>query len=111
MKHAVLLSALGKVSGHFVAVVYLVLGLGDLIMSLAAFRLGVAEGNPVLAFMVVHGLFVPAKLIFTVLAAGLIVTLYSRSRVQLICWSVLILMALVDVYHVVSLSARLQLGC
>jgi hypothetical protein len=104
-------SALGKVSGLFVATVYVVLGLGDLIMSLAAFHLGVSEANPVLGFMAARGLFVPAKLAFTLLVAILIALLYSRRRVQLLCWSALILMALVDLYHAVSLTARLPLHC
>ena len=99
--------SLGKVSGGFVAALYTAFGVTDLWLSLAAFRLGVSEGNPFLAFMGQHGLFVPAKLVLTAITAALIGFLYRRARAQLICWGALLVMVMVDVYHVVSLSARL----
>src|SRR5574340_285767 len=103
MKSTAFALSLGKVSGGFVAAAYTAFGLADLWFSLTAFRLGIAEGNPFLALMGQHGLFVPAKLALTGIAAVLIWVLYRRSRVQLICWAALLTMAAVDAYHVVNL--------
>ncbi len=107
MNRTALALSLGKVSGGFVAAVYAAFGLADLWFSLMAFRLGVAEGNPFLALMQQDGLFVPAKLILTGIAALLIGVLYRRSRVQVVCWSALLAMVTVDIYHVVNLTGRL----
>jgi hypothetical protein len=98
---------LAKPSAVFVALIYLVLGLADLGFSLLAFQLGVLEGNPLLAWMSRHGLFVPAKLALTGLATALIALLYSRNRARGLCWGAILVMMTVDVYHVVALSARL----
>jgi len=107
MKKAGLSLVLSSVSGAFVAVLYVVFGLADLWFSLIAFRFGVPEGNPFLALMGEHGLFVPAKLALTGVAALLISRLYYRPRVQMLCWSALLAMMAVDAYHVVNLNARL----
>jgi hypothetical protein len=96
------------VSGEFVALVYVALGVADLGLSLVAFRLGVSEGNPFLALMERYGLFVPTKLLLTIVVAALIGLLYPRAaRVRFLCWSALMAMTGVDVYHIVGLSARL----
>jgi len=108
MRRESLSLSLNKVSSEFVALVYVVLGVADLGFSLVAFRLGISEGNPFLALMERYGLFVPTKLLLTVVAAALIGLLYPRAaRVKLLCWSALMAMAAVDVYHIVSLNARL----
>ena len=108
MRRESLSLSLNRVSAEFVALVYVVLGVADLGFSLVAFRLGVSEGNPFLALMERYGLFVPTKLLLTVIAATLIGLLYPRAMsVKLLCWSALVAMTAVDVYHVVSLSARL----
>jgi hypothetical protein len=99
-----------KPSAVFVALLYLILGVADLGFSLLAFQLGVAEGNPLLAWMEARGLFLPAKLALTGLAAGLIAVLYSRNRARGLCWALIALMVVVNVYHVTQLSAQLPAG-
>ena len=94
-------------SGGFVASLYVAFGLTDLVLSLAAFTFGVREGNPVLAWLGQHGLFVPAKLLFTGVAAGMIAALYSRVQVRLLAYSAVAIMAAVDIYHIHALSALL----
>jgi hypothetical protein len=94
-----------RFSGTFVALLYVVFGLGDMFCSLGAFALGFPEANPVLAWMAAHGLFVPAKLALTALAAWLIVALYNHTRAQAVAWAGVIVMALVNVYHLVHLRA------
>ncbi len=108
MKSASATMSLPRPDGLFVAILYLLLGAADLVLSLAAFRLGVAEGNPVLAFMAARGLFVPAKVALTLLAAGLIVVVYRSPRARLLCWAGVALMALVDGYHTVGLMVELH---
>lgn len=102
------LRSLQRPSGAFIALLYLIFGLADLGFSLLAFRLGVQEGNPALAWMAQHGLFVPAKLFLTALATTLIAVLYERARARPICWASVGLMLLVDGYHVAALMARLR---
>jgi hypothetical protein len=58
--------------------------------------------------MATHGAFIPAKLLLTLLASTLIAVLYARRRARPICWASLLLMLLVDAYHVVALTARLR---
>jgi hypothetical protein len=107
MKGALFSANLPRPDGLFAAMLYLILGAADLVLSLAAFHLGVAEGNPVLAFMARRGLFVPAKVALTVLAAGLIAVVYRNPRARPLCWAGVALMAVVDAYHVVGLMVEL----
>lgn len=72
--------------------------------SSAAFVLGIPEANPVIAWLIAHGLFVPAKLAFTAVAAALIAWLYHRGQVRPVAWAALVTMAAVDIYHVWGLS-------
>lgn len=102
--------SVARPSAVFVALLYLILGVADLGFSLLAFRLGVAEGNPLLAWMEARGLFIPAKLALTGVATGLIAVLYSRDRARALCWALIALMVVVNAYHVVELSARLPTG-
>ena len=94
-----------KVSGWCVACLYVAFSMTDLLLSHAAFVLGVAEANPVLAWVAAHGLFVPAKVLLTAVAAALIVVLHSRRRAQHISWLALMVMGAVNVYHLLGLSA------
>lgn len=96
-----------KVSGTFVAALYAAFGLADLVFSLAAFHLGIPEGNPVLRWACLHGLFVPAKLALTLVVAFLIDLLYGVGRVRAVCWGAVVAMACVDALHAISLSALL----
>jgi len=101
---------LAKPSAELVALTYLLFSLADLGFSLLAFRLGVVEGNPILAWMDGHGLFIPAKLALTGVATVLIAVLYSRNRARALCWGVVLVMVVVDAYHIIELSARLPRG-
>lgn len=100
-----MLSRIRNASGVSVAVVYLALSLLDMLLSLAAFGLGVAEANPVLAWCAARGLFVPVKAMLTALAAVLIAVVYRRGRAYLVAWSSALLMAGVVAYHLWGLSA------
>jgi hypothetical protein len=97
-------------SGPFVAVLYTVFSLTDLLLSAAASALGIPEGNPLLASLARDGLFVPAKLLLTLIAAVLIVALYSRGRVRPVAWSGVVIMASVDIYHLWGLSGLMPMG-
>ena len=97
-------------SGHFVAALYVVFSLTDMLLSLTAFSLGIPEGNPLLASLTRYGLFVPAKLFLTLLVAVLIMVLYSRRRARSLAWSGLLAMVGVDMYHLWSLSALTRMG-
>ncbi len=94
-----LAALLGKVSGAVVALLYAAFSLTDLLLTRAAFSLGVGEANPLLAWLDGHGLFVPAKVALTLVAALLIGFLYSRGRARGIAWSALLLMVSVVGYH------------
>ncbi len=99
-----------RISSTFVAALYVAFGLGDLIFSLAAFRLGVPEANPLLRWACLHGCFVPAKIGLTLLVAALIDLLYGVNRVRTLCWGAVALMAVVDAFHAISLSGLLPAG-
>ncbi len=89
------------------AALYVGLSATDHLLSLAAFSLGVQEGNPALAFLLQRGLFGPAKLLLTLLAGTLIATLYRYEPVRRLTWLAVLAMAAVDVYHIISLHALL----
>jgi hypothetical protein len=88
----------------FPASLYLLFGLADLFFSLMAFRFGVAEGNPFMAWLVMHGLFVPGKLLLSFLVTGLMVVVYSAARRwRWTVWSGVVLMGCVVAYHLWAL--------
>lgn len=95
-------------SGAFVALLYVAFGLTDLILSLAAFAFGIPEGNPVLAWLGQHSLFVTGKLLFTAVAAVLIASLYHRAQVRPLAHGAVVLMAAVDLYHIWAINALLS---
>jgi len=99
-----------RFSGVFIALLYIIFGLTDLLLSLAAFALGVLEGNPLLAWLAGCGLFVPAKILLTLAAALLIVLLYSRAGTRPFAHSAVLAMAMVDLYHIWALRALLTPG-
>ncbi|MDH4180107.1 MAG: DUF5658 family protein [Armatimonadota bacterium] len=90
--------------GILIAGLYALLSVADMGFSSAAFVLGIPEANPVIAWLIAHGLFVPAKLAFTAVAAALIAWLYHRGQVRPVAWAALVTMAAVDIYHVWGLS-------
>jgi len=99
-----------NVSGPFVAALYTVFSSVDLLLSAAASALGIPEGNPLLASLARDGLFVPGKVLLTLIAAVLIVALYSRARARHVAWSGVVVMASVDIYHVWALSRLMPMG-
>ena len=99
-----------RLSGTFIALLYFAFGLTDLILSQAAFAVGIPEGNPVLAWMMSHGLFIPAKIGLTAIVSLLIRALYPLTRIRPLAYSAVLLMALVDAYHVWALNALLAAG-
>ncbi|MFB3880096.1 MAG: DUF5658 family protein [Armatimonadota bacterium] len=96
-----------KVSGVFLAAIYLALSLCDYLLSLAAFQLGVPEGNPVLRWAAAHGVFSLAKVGLTLVAAILIVVLSRARQGRAVAWAGVTVMAAVNVYHMVALHLRL----
>jgi hypothetical protein len=99
-----LLRKAGTVSGVCVALVYVGLGLGDMFFSLTAFLNGVPEANPVMAWLLANGLFVPGKLALTGIVAALIAASYRIDRARLVAWAALGVTAAVNAYHVWGLS-------
>jgi len=95
---------LGKVSGAFVALVYSAFSLTDMVLSLTAFLQGVPEGNPVMAWLLCHSLFVPGKIALTALVAVLIGWSYRLEAVRPAAWAALLLTLAVNVYHLWGLS-------
>jgi hypothetical protein len=91
--------------GILAAAAYAFLGVADMGLSSVAFVLGVREANPMLAWMAAHGLFVPAKLLLTGLIAALMVWVYAHGRARPIIWGAVLLMGVVDVYHIWGLAA------
>ncbi|MFB3882303.1 MAG: DUF5658 family protein [Armatimonadota bacterium] len=100
----VMLVRLGRVSGAFVAVLYAAFSLTDMVLSLAAFHEGVAEANPLLAWLMPNGCFVPFKLLVTALIACLIAHFYPRRTVQPAAWLAVLLTVVVDGFHLWGLS-------
>jgi len=96
--------------GAFMALVYVAFGLTDMLLSSAAFALGIPEGNPLLAWLGREGLFVPGKLLFTAIAGILIASLYPRVRVRPLIHGTLALMLCVDAYHIWALNLLLPVG-
>lgn len=88
----------------FPAALYLLFAMADLFFSLIAFRFGIAEGNPFMAWLVVHGLFIPGKILLTLLVTGLMVVIYSAARRwHWTIWSGVALMGGVVAYHLWAL--------
>lgn len=94
----------GPTAGILIAVLYLAFGLADMFLSMTAFGLGVPEANPVMAWLFAHDLFVPGKMLLTVIVAALIVATYPVRRARPAAWAALLVTAGVDVYHLWGLS-------
>lgn len=95
-------------SGGTVAFLYVGLSLTDMILSQAAFVLGIPEGNPFLAWLLPRGLFILGKLILTALVGILIAALHTHKKVRFIAAAAVIIMAVVDLYHIWWLNVFLQ---
>ena len=94
----------GTASGAFVALVYAVLSLSDMVFSLTAFAQGVSEANPVMMWLLTHGLFIPGKVALTAFVAVLIGWSYRLEAVRPAAWGALVVTFCVNVYHVWGLS-------
>jgi hypothetical protein len=92
----------------FPVALYLVFAAADLVFSLFAFSHGVAEGNPAMAWLLGHGLFIPGKILLSLAVAALMMVVYTASRRWWwAVWGAVTLMGVVVVYHVWALP---QLG-
>jgi len=91
--------------GILAAAAYAFLGVADMGLSSVAFVFGVREANPFLAWLAAHGLFVPGKLLLTGLIAVLMAWVYARGRARPIIWACVLVMGIVDVYHIWGLVA------
>ena len=99
-----LLWRLGRVSGAFVALAYAAFSLSDMIFSLAAFAQGVSEANPVMAWLLCHGVFIPGKVALTALVAVVIGWSYRIESVRPAAWGAVLVTFGVNVYHIWGLS-------
>ncbi|MGC4047861.1 MAG: DUF5658 family protein [Armatimonas sp.] len=91
--------------GALPAALFLFLSAGDLLFSLRAFSLGYQEGNPFLAFLLDKGLFLPGKILLSlVLAAIMMVILRATKRYAGVVWGGVALMVGVNAIHVAALS-------
>ena len=90
------------------AVLYLVLAAADLLFSLVAFSYGIAEGNPFMAWLLERGLFVPGKIALSLLVAGLMLAVYTRSpRWGWVAWGGVTVMTGVLALHLWALPRLL----
>jgi hypothetical protein len=96
-----------RLSGHFIAALYVVFGWTDLFCSLIAFRLGLPELNPIFRWLLAHDLFVPGKLVLTVLVAALIIRLYPNRSGRIVSRGGVLLMGSVTAYHLLGLEMML----
>lgn len=64
----------------FPAALYLIFATADMLFSLIAFSYGIAEGNPFMAWLLARGVFVPGKIMVSLLVAGLMLIVYGCSR-------------------------------
>jgi len=79
---------------------YLMFAAADLVFSLFAFSHGVAEGNPVMAWLLAEGLFIPGKIAISLVVAALMLVVYNASRRWWwAIWGSVVLMGAVVVYH------------
>jgi len=90
--------------GPLAALAYAVLSLTDMMFSSVAFVLGVPEANPVLGFLCRHGLFMPAKVLLTVVVVWLILWLYPRGQGRSAAWFGVAAMGGAVAYHVWGLQ-------
>lgn len=81
------------------SVVFFMLGTTDLLLSLIAFRLGVKEANPFLAWCLQHHVFLAAKLGLTLISSWLIWLLYHYRAGRAVALAGITLMTGVVAYH------------
>jgi hypothetical protein len=88
----------------FPVALYLIFAAADLIFSLCAFSHGVAEGNPAMAWLLDHDLFIPGKIVLSLIVSVLMMVVYTASRRWWwAVWGAVTLMGAVVVYHVWAL--------
>lgn len=92
------------VSGASAACLFFAFSMIDLMLSSAAFALGAREANPVLAWLALHDLLVPGKVILSLLAAGMIAATYWRPQARRAAWFGVFTMLAVNLYHIWGLS-------
>jgi len=95
----------------FPVALYLIFAAADLFFSLLAFSHGVGEGNPAMAWLLAHGLFVPGKICLSLVVAMLMMVVYNASRRWWwAVWGSVTVMAMVVLYHVWALPQLSQLA-
>ncbi len=87
------------IGGLLIAGGYVILSLADMAMSSIAFVFGIPEVNPLLAWLAEHGLFIPGKILLTVVVGGLLAWLYPRKCGKAVGWAALMTMVGVNLYH------------
>ena len=88
----------------FAASLYLIFGIADLLFSLVAFSYGIPEGNPVMAWFLDAGLFLPAKIGLSLLVAVLMLVVYGRAeRWRWVAWGGVGVMGAVVGFHLLAL--------
>ena len=95
------------VSAEMAALTYALFSLADLVFTSIAFFISVPEGNPMLAWLAGHHLFVPAKISLTLVAAAMIELYYNARPIRLIAWAGVGVMVALTVYHIWGLALRL----
>lgn len=90
---------------------YLVFALGDLLCSEVAFAYGIAEGNPFMNWLLRMGLFVPGKILLSVVVAGVMAAAYRMSlRARVASWCGVAVTGAVVVYHLWALPQIISLA-
>lgn len=88
----------------FPAALYLIFAAADLVFSLLAFSLGIAEGNPFMAWLLEMGVFISGKIVLSLLVAALMLVVYARAaRWRWVIWSGVGIMGAVTAFHLWAL--------
>ena len=86
------------------AALYLGLAAVDLLGSLAAFSVGIAEGNPFMAWLLAMNWFIPGKILISLFVTALILVVYGHSpRWRGVAWAGVWVMAGVSCLHLWAL--------
>ena len=90
--------------GAFPAALYLLFAALDLLFSLVAFSLGIMEGNPFMAWLLQHGLFVSGKIALSLAMAVLMLVIHAQSRRwRWVVWGGVGMMGSVVAFHLWAL--------
>ena len=89
----------------FVAFLYTLLGIIDMTASWIAVHSGVSEANPIMKWALNSDIFIHLKFIWTLLLSLFFLFSYNKSKaIRIIAWGAIILMLIVDSYHIYGLA-------